>query len=108
MSSWLSGSLAKAEQLLEKVDKSAGEKIEKVKERAGIQQRSGSGSELDETGDVQLSAAAVALLEKTRGRAQSTSEGAAADERAPADGADADGAVGPEAQQRRARVAEWE
>ena len=62
MSSWLSGSLAKAEQLLEKVDRSAGEKIEKVKERAGIQQRTGSADDLDEANDLS------ALLEKPRKR----------------------------------------
>ncbi|KAL1524366.1 hypothetical protein AB1Y20_019263 [Prymnesium parvum] len=45
MSSWLSDSLAKAEQLLEQVDRSAGEKIEKVRERAGIHHRPANGTD---------------------------------------------------------------
>jgi hypothetical protein len=122
---WMSW-LAKATELLETADRKAGEKIEKVKERAGIQRPT------EDTDDsVQLSAAAVALLEKSRGCASASgaAESTAGDDASRVDpapvtpaalglaeglNATIDAAAGtavPDAaaqQQRRARLAEWE
>lgn len=120
----MSGWLAKAEQLLEKADRKAGERIEKVKERAGMQQRGSKDDLQEDLQDVQISAAAMALLEKNRGRAPSATEGsvdvresidATASPQAEGNGvlAEVEGSGASVAsleasQQRRARLSEWE
>lgn len=69
----MAGWLAKAEQLLEKADRKAGEKIEKVKERVGLQRAT---TDIDEQDDsFQISAAAMALLEKSKKSLQSAMDG---------------------------------